>query len=59
MYQLYAAIHEWHTGSHQPVEFSANQYLDMYNGHIQMFNHILANCNHAFHTMMADIFRLW
>ena len=49
-------------GSHdgfKPAEFSANRYLDVYNGHMQTFNHISANRNHAFHTTMADIFRLW
>ena len=57
MYQLYAAIQEWQTGSHQLAEFSANRYLDVYNGHMQTFNHISVNRNNAFHIMMADIYR--
>ena len=57
MYQLYAAIHEWHTGSHNPAEFSMNAYLDVYNGHIQTLNYISQNRNGAFHRMMADIYQ--
>jgi len=56
MYQLYAAIHKWHTGSHNPAEFLMNAYLNMYNGHIQTLNHISQNQNGAFHRMMADIY---
>ena len=57
MYQLYAAIHKWHSGVHIPTEFSTNAYLDVYNGHIQTLNHISQNRNATFHRMMADIFQ--
>ena len=55
-YQLYAAIHEWRTGTHQPAEFSANQYLDVYNGHIQTLYYISEKQNGAFYRMMADVY---
>ena len=56
IYQLYAAIHEWQTGSHHSTEFSTNTYLDVYNGHVQTFNYISQNRNGSFHRMMADIY---
>jgi len=55
-YQLYVAIYEWRTGTHQPAEFSANAFLDVYNGHMQTFAHISENRNRAFHRMMTDIY---
>lgn len=55
-YQLYAAIREWRTGRHQPAEFSANTYLDVYNGHVQTFRYISENQNGRFHLMMSDIY---
>ena len=59
-YQLYAALYEWRTGYHQSSEFSANAYLDVYNGHVHTFNHIFENRNGAFHKMMAFIhMRAW
>jgi Domain of unknown function (DUF6532) len=56
--QLYAAIHEWQTGFHRSTEFSANQYLDVYNGHTRTLNHILDRRPGAYHVMMADIYSL-
>jgi hypothetical protein len=40
--QLYASIYEWRlpVGDHEASEFSANAYLDVYNGHISTLNHI-------------------
>jgi hypothetical protein len=58
MNQLYGAIHEWHTGVHKAVEFSANAFLDVYNGHINTFTHIRENREEAYHGMMGDIYRL-
>ncbi|KAF8266315.1 hypothetical protein EI94DRAFT_1701829 [Lactarius quietus] len=37
---LYAMIYEWRTGEQQVMEFSANVYLDVYNGHVNTLNHI-------------------
>jgi len=54
--QLYASIYEWRTGRHQPTDFSANAFLDVYNGHMFTFHHISENRNSAFHRMMADIY---
>ncbi|KAF8262772.1 hypothetical protein EI94DRAFT_1742680, partial [Lactarius quietus] len=53
---LYAAIYEWRNGAHQVAEFSANAYLDVYNGHINTLKHIRENREGAFHLMMADIY---
>ena len=54
--QLYAALHEWRTGIYQAVEFSANSYLDVYNGHINTFYHVLDERSAYFHHMMANIY---
>ncbi|KAN0125967.1 hypothetical protein V8E52_001174 [Russula decolorans] len=54
---LYAAIQEWRTGVQRSVEFSTNAYLDVYNGHVNTFNHIRLNQEESFHTMMTDIYR--
>jgi hypothetical protein len=56
IFQLYAVILEWHTGAHQANEFSANVYMDVYQGHINTLNHIWEHCNNAFHLIMADIY---
>jgi hypothetical protein len=53
---LYATLHEWSTGEQQVTEFSANAYLDVYNGHVNTLKHIRANREGAFHLMMADIY---
>jgi hypothetical protein len=55
--QLYAAIQEWRTGSQKTIEFSTSSYLDVYNGHVNTFNHIRDNREESFHTMMTDIYR--
>ena len=38
------------------MEFSANAFLDVYQGHIDTLNHIWDQRNSAFHVMMHDIF---
>jgi hypothetical protein len=55
--QLYAAIQEWRTGVQKKAEFSTNAYIDVYNGHVNTFQHIRVNREEAFHTMMADIYQ--
>jgi hypothetical protein len=55
-HQLYAAIQEWRTGVKRSVEFSANAYLDVYNGHVNTFNHIREKREESFHVMMCDIY---
>jgi hypothetical protein len=49
-------MYEWRTGRHQPKEFSANMFMDVYQGHVDMFNHIREHRNSAFHLMMTDIY---
>ncbi len=56
IYQLYAAIYEWRTGHHQVKEFSTNTFMDVYQGHVDTFNHIERQRNAAFHLMMRDIY---
>ncbi|KAI0252206.1 hypothetical protein BJV78DRAFT_1281786 [Lactifluus subvellereus] len=53
---LYAALRDWHTGKLQVTDFSANTYLDVYQGHVNTFSHIRINRNAAFHVMMTDIY---
>ncbi|KAI9433896.1 hypothetical protein H4582DRAFT_1788704, partial [Lactarius indigo] len=53
---LYATLYEWRTGEQQVTEFSANAYLDVYNGHVNTLNHIRKEREGAFHLMMADIY---
>ncbi|KAN0140200.1 hypothetical protein V8E53_002096 [Lactarius tabidus] len=53
---LYATRKEWHTGEHKVSEFSANAYLDVYQGHVNTFKHVLENRERAFHVMMSDIY---
>ncbi|KAN0113977.1 hypothetical protein V8E52_007126 [Russula decolorans] len=55
---LYAAIHKWRTGVHQPTDFSTNAYIDAYNGHVGTLNHLRAQRSGAFHVMMADLYNL-
>ncbi|KAI9438454.1 hypothetical protein BJY52DRAFT_1195946 [Lactarius psammicola] len=53
---LYATIYEWRTGEQQIAEFSANVYLDVYNGHINTLLQIRERHVGAFHSMMAEIY---
>ncbi|KAI0250408.1 hypothetical protein BJV78DRAFT_1283210 [Lactifluus subvellereus] len=53
---LYAALRDWRTGKLQVTDFSANTYLDVYQGHVNTFSHIRINRNAAFHVMMTDIY---
>jgi hypothetical protein len=53
---LYATLYEWRTGEQQFTEFSANSYLDVYNGHVDTLHLILDKRAGAFRVMMADIY---
>ena len=55
-YKLYAALYEWCTGEQQVTEFSANAYLDVYNGHVNTLKHIQDHRAGVFHLMMVDIY---
>ena len=54
--KLYATLYEWRTGERQTMEFSANAYMDVYQGHVNTFKHILEKRERAFHIMMSDIY---
>jgi hypothetical protein len=56
IYKLYATLREWSTGEQQITEFSANAYLDVYNGHVNTLKHIRERREGGFHLMMADIY---
>ena len=56
VYKLYVALYEWRTGKQQVMEFSANAYLDVYNGHVNTLKHIQEHRAGAFHLMMVDIY---
>ena len=45
-------------GIYKPTEFSANIFLDVYNGHIRTLDHVLHMRPAAFHVMMADLYFL-
>ncbi|KAF8465778.1 hypothetical protein DFH94DRAFT_698694 [Russula ochroleuca] len=53
---LYAALYEWRTGVHITAGFTANAYLDVYQGHVGTFNHIQEQKPNVFKMMMADIY---
>ncbi|KAN0131560.1 hypothetical protein V8E53_010668 [Lactarius tabidus] len=53
---LYATLCERSTGEQQITEFSANAYLDVYNGHVNTLKHIRERHEGGFHLMMADIY---
>jgi hypothetical protein len=54
--QLYAAIDEWRTGKHEPTNFSADRYLEPYDGHVYNLEYIRTTKPTAFHTMMAHLY---
>ena len=54
--QLYAVLYEWRTGKQQVADFSANSYLDVYQGHVNSMKQIEVQRSAAFHSMMADIY---
>jgi hypothetical protein len=56
LYQLYAAVHDWQTGTHRRAEFSLTGFIDVYNGHIGTFRDIANKHNTAFHLILCDIY---
>ena len=56
--KLYAAIREWRHGTQKHMEFSAQSYLDVYFGHIEMFAYIRENRIAKYHAILSDIFFL-
>ena len=57
-YQLYAAIREWRTGIHQPTDFSADTYMDVYDGHVNTLEHLCDERPRAYHVMMGELYDL-
>jgi hypothetical protein len=57
-FQLFAAIHEWSTGTYGLIYFTADKYSDVYNGHIGTLSNIMAQRPGAFHIMMAELYSL-
>lgn len=55
--QLYSAIYEWRSGTQEVTEFSANGYLDVYQGHTGTLINIRENHIAAFHSMMREIYK--
>jgi hypothetical protein len=43
-------------GHHQPKGFSTNTFMDVYQGHVDMFNRIQEHRNSAFQLMMGDLY---
>ena len=39
------------------TEFSANAFLNVYNGHMNTFQHIRVDREESFHKMMGDIYQ--
>lgn len=48
------SLYEWHTGEHQSLDFSANMFVDVYNGHIATLKGAEGDNASGFHGMMAD-----
>ncbi|KAF8261177.1 hypothetical protein EI94DRAFT_1810685 [Lactarius quietus] len=53
---MYATLYEWCTGNQHQAEFSANTYLDVYKGHVNMLQLIKDRRYAAFHTTMVEIY---
>ena len=56
--KYYAALREWSTGEHKHYDFTSNQNLDVYKGHIESLDSIEATHQSFYHRMMADIYHL-
>ena len=50
------SLYEWHTGEHRSLDFSANMFIDVYNGHIATLKGAEGDNASGFHGMMADIY---
>ena len=50
------SIYEWCGGERKPTDFSANSYLDVYDGHVNTINHIEEKHPGAFNSMMYDLY---
>ena len=57
-FQLYAALFEWGTGEHVPVDFCASTFLDIYTGNVNTLKHILDGRPDPYHQMMANLYSL-
>ena len=49
------SLYKWRGGKHVPAEFSANSYLDVYDGHVNTLNFVQMRHPGAYHSLMADL----
>ena len=56
IYQLFASIYDWRTGTQQAMEFSTNAYYGVYQAHVSTLQLIQDQRVKAFHTMIPDIY---
>ena len=56
--QLFAAIHEWRTGEHTSTDFSADTFMNVYDGHVLTLKTLRTQHPRGFHTLMADLYTL-
>jgi hypothetical protein len=51
-------IYEWRHGQHQHADFSANSFIDVYQGHVQTLQHILDQREGAYYQLTETIYTL-
>jgi hypothetical protein len=56
--QVHAALDDWAEGYHKKIEFNADMYEDVYNGHRLFLEGIREEKPLAFHRMMADLYNV-
>ena len=54
--QYYASVEEWRTGICISAEFNADQFEDVYLGHVGTLEEILKDSPDKYHRLMADIY---
>ena len=54
--QYYASLEEWRTGICISAEFNADQFEDVYLGHVGTLEEILKDSPDKYHRLMADIY---
>ncbi|KAI0062767.1 hypothetical protein BV25DRAFT_1838212 [Artomyces pyxidatus] len=53
---IYAALYAHRTGERKDFDFSANTYIDVYNGHLLTLEHIKTSRPSAYDNMMAELY---
>ena len=54
--QVHAALDDWGEGYHKKIEFNAETYEDVYNGHNLFLESIRDGKPPGYHRMMADLY---